>query len=79
MVVFLSLANNATYCTNLFFPNVGYRTTPILYVNGKRVPKPQVAKAKSNQTLLQFLRDVMRLTGSKLGCAEGGCGACTVM
>ena len=63
----------------LYKSYVGYRTTPILYVNGKRVPKAQIAKAKSNQTLLQFLRDVMRLTGSKLGCAEGGCGACTVM
>lgn len=58
---------------------LGYRTQPILYVNGERVPAEIAAKARSNQTLLSFLRVDMRLTGSKLGCAEGGCGACTVM
>jgi xanthine dehydrogenase/oxidase len=50
-----------------------------LFVNGERVSEKLVSQARPNQTLLSFLRDVMLLTGSKLGCAEGGCGACTVM
>lgn len=76
------------YCTrtrslniSLFFLFLvaGYRSQPILFVNGTRVPDDVAAKARSNQTLLSFLREDMMLTGSKLGCAEGGCGACTVM
>lgn len=61
------------------FEKKGYRSQPILFVNGTRVPDDVAAKARSNQTLLSFLREDMMLTGSKLGCAEGGCGACTVM
>lgn len=47
------------------------------YVNGKAV---SVRDVDPEQTLLQFLRSPeIGLTGTKLGCAEGGCGACTVL
>uniref|UniRef100_F1KRL5 xanthine dehydrogenase n=1 Tax=Ascaris suum TaxID=6253 RepID=F1KRL5_ASCSU len=51
-------------------------TTLILYVNGERVEEKDV---DPRTTLAVFLRDHRRLTGTKIGCNEGGCGACTVM
>ena len=52
-----------------------YRTQPIIYINSQRLPPSLTNLARPNQTLLDFLRNTCKLTGSKLGCGEGGCGA----
>jgi aerobic-type carbon monoxide dehydrogenase small subunit (CoxS/CutS family) len=46
-----------------------------LNVNGKMVR----VDADPERTLLSVLRDDLELTGSKYGCGEGECGACTVL
>jgi aerobic carbon-monoxide dehydrogenase small subunit len=37
------------------------------------------AEAEPRMLLIHFLRDVLRLTGSHVGCVVGRCGACTVL
>ncbi len=46
-----------------------------LTVNGER----QHALAEPRHTLLELLRDRLGLTGTKEGCGDGNCGACTVL
>ncbi|CRK96356.1 CLUMA_CG009773, isoform A [Clunio marinus] len=48
----------------------------VFYVNGKKVTDKE---PDPDYTLLRYLREKLRLCGTKLGCDEGGCGACTVM
>lgn len=44
-------------------------------INGEQVE----FLCENRQSLLEVLRDVLGLTGSKEGCNNGNCGACTVM
>jgi carbon-monoxide dehydrogenase small subunit len=46
-----------------------------LTVNGKR----RQARVSARQTLVDFLRDELRLTGTHTGCEHGVCGACSVL
>ena len=46
-----------------------------LQVNGV----PRTANVPAGATLLEFLHDGLQLTGVRLGCEEGLCGACTVL
>lgn len=46
-----------------------------LHVNGKQTQ----VDVDGERTLLSVLRDDHQLTGSKYGCGEGECGACTVL
>jgi xanthine dehydrogenase small subunit len=47
-----------------------------LTINGQEVVEVDVPP---NTTLLNYLRQNVHLTGTKEGCAEGDCGACTVV
>jgi carbon-monoxide dehydrogenase small subunit len=46
-----------------------------LRVNGRRIAR----EVPGSRTLLQFLREDLRLTGTNLACDTGDCGACTVL
>ncbi|KAL8548801.1 hypothetical protein ACS0TY_007898 [Phlomoides rotata] len=48
----------------------------VLYVNGERF---EVCDADPSTTLLEFLRSCTPFKSLKLGCGEGGCGACVVL
>jgi aerobic-type carbon monoxide dehydrogenase small subunit (CoxS/CutS family) len=47
----------------------------VLTVNGAR----RSVEAPPEESLLSVLRDRLQLTGTKYGCGEGQCGACTVL
>ena len=49
----------------------------IKFVRGNQII--QIHSPDSNETILNYIRTKLRKTGTKEGCAEGGCGACTIV
>ncbi|KAK1272258.1 Indole-3-acetaldehyde oxidase [Acorus gramineus] len=48
----------------------------VFAINGRRF---KLSKVDPSTTLLEFLRSETPFRGAKLGCGEGGCGACVVL
>lgn len=52
------------------------RKSAVFYLNGKR---HEIGPDQAGQMLADYLRYVRGLTGTKIVCAEGDCGACSVL
>ena len=70
----LSPGQAEAYPQEMTGPTAG-KSTITLKVNGRRYR----LEVEHRQTLAEVLRDQLGLTGTKIGCNRGECGACTVI
>ena len=69
-----------SWCVNFKFPidivfNILYRLSCVFLIIGNRI---SIRNPSHSQTLLDYIRNDLGLTGTKLSCGESGCGSCTV-
>ncbi|SCZ92606.1 BZ3500_MvSof-1268-A1-R1_Chr5-2g08024 [Microbotryum saponariae] len=60
------------------FETQGWSSQLVFYLNGTRIALDG-SSIDPDTSLLSFIRSQPGLTGTKLGCGEGGCGACTIV
>jgi aerobic-type carbon monoxide dehydrogenase small subunit (CoxS/CutS family) len=73
--MYLAFANGTLRSTyNCFRQEITMEAIAVI-VNGKQ----QRITAPPDEPLLWVLRDQLQLTGTKYGCGEGQCGACTIL
>ena len=67
--------NTPVDCSDATTTDLVYSNQLVFWLNGRKV---QISNPDPTVLLVEYLHSI-GLTGTKVGCGQGGCGACTVM